>query len=280
MEYLENMVYTSDFKDLIQKSCNSQNKYLKFIGLGNPTADILIIGKEEYSEEEEGSLEGGILSQHNAILWERNYKNNTAPKDIDNWKIAEGKYANERFNPLVPYKEDQKFKIFKKLKNNKSGFKDNGGTSSTWKNYQKFLGYFYDDCQIESEEQINFHQYAFISELSSIPFKRSPKGINKDVRDSILIRCKNLFSHPFFSHFKIVIVACGDYISKYDDKDKKLLYNTFKIPYIKEEKIGTHSIYIHKSDNRVLIQCRQFSNRISNDFIKILADRCKEYVAL
>lgn len=281
------MEYSEEFKDLVDKCCKSDNKYLKFIGLGNPNSDILIIGKEEACYDgSDGVINENGLSFANARLWRENYLHNCQPDDVEDWKMpTEPYYDGRRFNPLFPFKNDQKNKIRRKDK-------DNGGTSCTWKWYQCLLSEFYDECAISSEEQINFHQYAFISELSSIPFHSSPRRMVPEIKESIDVRCREIFSHEFFMHFNKIVVACGDYVRKYGSKESNMLCDTFKVNINDEclakceyaddcvhgkdcrdvENMRGSNLYPYSSDDRVLVHSRQLSNSgVGGRFIKRLA---------
>ena len=263
------MVYSKEFKDLVDNSCKSDNKYLQFIGFGNPCSDILIIGKEEACYDGgDGVINENGLSFANARLWQENYLHNCQPDDVEDWRIpTEPHYENRRFNPLYPFKNDQK---------NKRNTGNNGGTSNTWKWYQRLLSEFHDECVVGREGQINFHQYAFISEFSSIPYHSSPRKIVPEIKECIDVRCREIFSHEFFMHFKKIVVACGDYVRKYGSKESNMLCDAFKVDYIGKKELDGKNIYLYKKDDRKLIHCRQFSNRgMSHDFIKELAIELK-----
>ena len=262
------MEYSKSFCDLINSFKEKNDENLKFIGTGNPSAKILIIGKEAaLSEKTEGFNFHYGLHQENTLLWTKCIDQNQDFDDIKVWGRNSKKYIKEDFSPLYPYKHDQKI----------HRLPQNGGTSKTWKCYQKLISLVYPG--ILSEEEVDFHKYAFISELSSKPFPKSPAK-NEATENSIRIRTTELFTHDFFQQFPVIILAAGNYVSKrMYDIDLQALFNQTYVNEEPSEKDPSEWIRIYKSGNRLLLYCKQLS-RCSNDLLKRLAKIIREHINL
>ena len=261
-------IYTKPFRDLVNSIVCTNKEDLKFIGTGNPAAKILIVGQEVALDcsSKDGEFHYG-LHQANNILWEKCIKDNQDFDDVTIWGRGSRNYIKEDFSPLYPYKGDQK--IHKSVKN--------GGTSQTWKSYQKLLSYVYPG-QLSSNE-IDFHKYAFLTEMSSKPFPKSPER-NVITAKSIKVRTSELLSHEFFTQFPVIIVASGNYVSeKMYGID---LESTFNQKFIGAELSATHKsewINIHKSDERILLHCRQLAF-CSDDLLIRLSNHIREHLKL
>lgn len=204
-----NINYSEEFKELVENKDN-----IKFIGTGNPNAEILIIGKEvaitmpeDYEnttpnrfKDASGEDQYEAEITKNRSNWETNI-HHTDAICIKAWnKCVTLKWSNS--NPLYPYYRQ----LARKNKNN------NNGTSPTWINYQKMID------NIHGKEKpstiIDFHEHCFLSELSTFA---APNGkcINSDkkklARNKSIEERKELWTSQFMKGFPIVIVAAGHY---------------------------------------------------------------------
>ncbi len=258
------MKYPIQFISLVEKYKDTRDDSLKFIGTGNPCAKILIIGQEVALDlsKEEGRFHYG-LHQKNIKLWSEAIDRQLDFDQVQEWGRGSKDYKEEDFSPLYPYKGDQK--IHRNPKD--------GGTSKTWECYQKLLSYIYPD-QL-SDEEIDFHKYAFITEMSSEPSAKSPSK-NEKTAKSIRARTEQLFSEEFFQQFPVVIVASGNYVSpKMYDID---LQRIFHQKYVTSDLSKEHKnewIHIHRANGRLLLHCRQLSF-CSNELLCRLADCIKK----
>ena len=253
------MEYSKEFIGLVNSLSNTDNANLKFIGTGNPNANILIIGQEVALDRLKDGFEFHYgLRQDNVALWKDCINKHKGYEDIEVWGRSCNNYMREDFSPLFPYYGDQK--LHKSTKN--------GGTSKTWKCYQKLLSLVY-PWQL-SDTEADFHKFAFISEMSSIPFPKSPAK-NPVTAESIRTRTTELFSHEYFKQFPVIVVASGNYVSeKMYGID---LQGTFNQRFIKTEPsptIKSEWINIHENNGRLLLHCRQLSY-CSDDLIMRLA---------
>lgn len=178
------------FKDLIYSAENHQN----YIGMGNPNARILIIGREPNHDlsNEEGK-ENYIQDQD---LNRRNWKN-----------LIESKPIIGRCNPRRPFP-------------NQKCLTDNGhndGTATTWVWYQKLvdliLGREFERAY--SLRPLDFHDYCFHTDISAAAAKNLASTNKEAKRASVEERSCELFSHPFFKQFPIVILGIGTDVGRY-----------------------------------------------------------------
>lgn len=173
------------FKDLVYSEKNNQN----YIGMGNPNARILIIGREpshvdrdEYRQDQE--------------------------MNRDNWKIIiEGKEIEGRCNPRRPFPNS---KCIKDTGNN-------NGTAPTWIWYQKII-----DLILGRKIQepyrlrpVDFHDYCFHTDISSVAARSKGLTDKEAKKVSVTLRSEELFSHPFFRQFPIVILGFGTDVGQY-----------------------------------------------------------------
>lgn len=230
------MEYRKEFIELIDSLKNENDENLCFVGLGNPNSKILIIGKECSfdKKKEQYSFLNKMENQDNLQQWIYNIENGIDLETLPCWENNPNLY-----NPLYPYKGQ----FNKVIRNN------NDGTSRTWVQYQKLIDRI---LQKDKPEKIDFHKYAFITELSNIPMTSSRK--TQETKESINIRCQKLLSHDFFKTFPFVIVHCGHYIKDY----KINLEETFNQSYQRTDDDGEW-INVHKNGDRILLHTRHLS---------------------
>ena len=260
--------FSSDFKDIITYCKENE----LFLGSGNPNADILIIGKEAAIDMEKSQEQHQREYLGNVDQWKQNIQNNTQFEDVNCWFDING-----IFNPLYPYKGQRN--VIRSIQKDGKIHGD-GGTSRTWRFYQKLIDAVYHNG-VESSH-INFHEYSFITELNQITAPYSNKIPKKDRLSSIEKR-KPLFEENFFQQFPIVIVAAGHYIRDFDIN----LCELFNVEYdkqaskefsegLKENWINVH--YNHKGQPpKLLIHTNQLSVNIEKELIKRLGEIVREF---
>ena len=259
-----NYMYTEKFKQVVQY-CKENNL---FVGYGNPNGKVLVIGKEAAhigKEETTENLEKKKeeLFQSNVSQWEQILSTNEVPN-------YDGERPISHENPLYAYGNQ-----FNKKDIRKEGKPYNGGTSSTYLNYEKLYEQLF--LQGEKLEKINFQKEFFITEFSDYPTKESYK--NEDIealRKQSIEERKPLFALPFFKEFPIVIVAAGDYPYLYHIDLEK----TFDVIFKKEIKVGRDRYFLHfsKDNKRILIHTRQLSNSFSGELIVAIANEAKKFL--
>ena len=259
-----NYMYTEKFKQVVQY-CKENNL---FVGYGNPNGKVLVIGKEAAhigKEETTENLEKKKeeLFQSNVSQWEHILSTNEVPN-------YDGERPISHENPLYAYGNQ-----FNKKDVRKEGKSYNGGTSSTYLNYEKLYEQLF--LQGEKLKKINFQKEFFITEFSDYPTKESYK--NEDIealRKQSIEERKPLFALPFFKEFPIVIVAAGDYPDLYHIDLEK----TFDVIFKKEIKVGRDRYFLHfsKDNKRILIHTRQLSNSFSRELIPAIASEAKKFL--
>lgn len=259
-----NYMYTEKFKQVVQY-CKENNL---FVGYGNPNGKVLVIGKEAAhigKEETTENLEKKKeeLFQSNVSQWEHILSTNEVPN-------YDGERPISHENPLYAYGNQ-----FNKKDVRKEGKPYNGGTSSTYLNYEKLYEQLF--LQGEKLERINFQKEFFITEFSDYPTKESYK--NEDIealRKQSIEERKPLFALPFFKEFPIVIVAAGDYPDLYHIDLEK----TFDVIFKEEIKVGRDRYFLHfsKDNKRILIHTRQLSNSFSQELIPAIASEAKKFL--
>ena len=159
------------------KNISSVNEEYKYIGTGNPEAKILIIGKETSIYADADDQKKWEIT-NNFDDWKRIISNEMS--DVE-------KRNDVNYSPSYPYKGQQL-----RIRNRRTG--DNGGTSSTWYNYQKLYNLIYGKI---NNQNIDFHEGTFITEVNSSP---SLKTKDADIT-SIGFRKDILLKSDFFQNF-------------------------------------------------------------------------------
>lgn len=268
---MKKIFYTESFKKAVEFSKNNS----LFLGSGNPNAKLLFIGKEAAIDMEKSEQQYLNEFKKNATDWESNCSNATQPDAIDNWFMED---QIPTYNPLYPYK-GQKNTIESRNANG-AIIRGHGGTSKTWHNYQKII----DTVHFNStpSEQINFHEYAFCSELNQVTANYSHQ-IPKNIRENSILKRKALFQKQFFRDFTITIVAVGHYVRDFDVDLQAIFGVTYAAEISKLHSEGLKNEYINvhydnfENPTRLLIHTNQLS-MVSNELVQRLGEICKAFL--
>lgn len=283
-----NVQYPQSFCDLINNKHYQQERM--FVGYGNPSAKILIVGQEVTWNKEKQAEELEHYCLQNMEHWTKNIQHGntiTIKSQVLYPTDDIHSEAYENFNPLFPH-----YFNYNKLDNRVHITEVNGkfthqnleyGANATWFKYQKLIQYLYPDRP--KNEYVDFFHEAFITELSGesrrhniVVDKTLPRDQQKeqvkqqaeDTRKSIEKRC-HLLKEPFFQDFSVKIFACGGY----SDKIFPYLYGFEKGKF---EKKGWYSIL--PKDGKLYVCTWQFSVPfISDIMIQELADTVRQYLA-
>lgn len=235
-----------------------------YIGEGNPDADILIIGNE-CARNDNGEEVAAYNVQKWKELLDRKYNVEDIGSELKDYKGAPG---NDEYYPLFPWFGQ------KCIVRSRDGKRGPDGTARTWVQYQKLIDAVY-GRRFCRDNFVDFHLYAFHTELSQIPRMRSGKK-NDETAASIHWRLEQLFRQPFFQQFPVVVIAAGHYLRDYvfvEDKDK--IINTFNVEYDGNCGDETEWINIHSScaDDApdLLVHTRHFAGAISDGYIEKIA---------
>lgn len=251
--------FSKEFEDALEY-CVTKNLYL---GVGNPNAKILIVGKESSDD----SLSIDEMGLKNTNSWNDIITNNRQTNDINHLED----------NAFYPWK-GQHFTIRREQKD--GTYIGENGTSPTWYNYQILIDEIFKKKKKDKNNLIDFHELCFQSELNQLNSKSSDLIPKNDTRrmDSIKEREK-LFSLPFFRNFKVVVIACGHYQRDFQFDIEK----AFKVSWVgKTNTISSGNWYnIHFDDinnpKKIVIHTRQFSSGISGKLITELASIIAEF---
>jgi hypothetical protein len=253
-------MYTEKFKQVVQY-CKENNL---FVGYGNPNGKVLVIGKEAAHVAKEDLADHlekkkEELLQSNVAQWEHILSTGEVPN-------YDGERPISDENPLYAYGNQ-----FNKRDIRKEGKPYNGGTSSTYLNYENLYEQLF--LQGEKLKKINFQKEFFITELSDYPTKESynDKEIEALRQQSIEER-KPLFALPFFKEFPIVIVAAGHYPKRYKFDMQQIFDVQWEGKPIKVGEKYWYNLHFSKDNKRILIHTRQLSNRVSNELIAAIAN--------
>lgn len=193
------MSYSQEFKGLLQHPLSKPH----YIGLGNPNAKILIVGKEcAYDLTDEGYTNE---FKKNFDKWQ-GLDSSRSIANVPNW-VENDKLDWDIFDPLAPYKGQ--YFTFGKSK---------GATSRTWYNYQKLINIIRENGKSNQPKNtvcIDFYKDSFITELSELCRKSNTK-LSAMERQKTKRNIEQRFdwmkaTKPFWSHFETVILACGPY---------------------------------------------------------------------
>ena len=142
----------------------------------------------------------------------------------------------------------------------------------TWNKYQKL----YDAIFPENAAKpgtMNFEQHVFVTEMSAMPAATTNEGKNASGFDEQLaLRKQKFFAHPYFKDFKVIVLACSDYIVNYGDRREidSLFDVTFDINGGAHEIGPQNAFWVHHSadGNRMVIHTRQLSGAVSDKLLE------------
>lgn len=226
-----NVQYPQPFCKLINNKHYQQERM--FVGYGNPSAQLLIVGQEVTWNKDEQAAELEHYCLQNMEHWAKNIQqgNTITVKSQVLYPTDDiHSEAYENFNPLFPH-----YFNYNKLDNREHITKVDGkfthqnleyGANATWFKYQKLIQYLYPNRQ--KNEYVDFFHEAFITELSgesrrhnivvdkNLTLEKQKEQAKKQAeatKKSIEERC-HLLKEPFFQDFPVKIFACGGYSDK------------------------------------------------------------------
>lgn len=242
------MKFRQEFIDLIQHAVEETEKFYQknssetrpnpfYVGFGNPNSDILLVGKEKaISSENTEALK--YESIENPVEWEHHIRNSISYNQEKFWDEAK-----HYLNTFYPYE-----------KTNKGG--------DTWAKYESLVNRILEKKRIKHND---FFKDSFLTEVNYKPSKQSQiKNFNDEVR-------KEFLKSPFYSSFKITVLACADYLSQ------KEIEEIFHVTFDRDIS-ENHKLIVYKNDDRILVNTRQLSTSVPNDFLQKIADEIRGYL--
>jgi hypothetical protein len=236
------MEYSKEFIDLVKSSKDNE-----FIGFGNPKSKILIVGKEAATDWN---------YKTNAKDWLSNIENNKAIDDIDKNAIFDPSFATE-----CPE------------------FHKEGGC--TWRKYQKLHDFIFEgSINPNPEREYNFLKNIFITEMGSIPSKRTKEAQQNPDFKKELDKRKTFFQSEYINQFPVIVLACGNYIGYYDNINQ--IEDTFGVTFDKKyptTNSNAQSFWIHfnKDKPKLVIHTRQLSGSVSDELLEGIASHIKQF---
>jgi hypothetical protein len=220
----------------------SDNQY---IGLGNPNAKILFIGKEAGTEIETKIFHGSVKS----------------------WKKKEFKYS-EKFIP----KE-------KKIRNL------NHTWQRYQKLYDCILSELEIKTEIEKKDkyEISFVENVFTTEFSNLhaPNTKDAKK-QENFGEELKVRKDVFFKSEFIKQFPIIVIFASDnkYIENYTGEVCELFNLKFNSLHNEtaKDKIWVHNEMENEKKPRLLIHTRQLTNRITPELIPNICELIVKFI--
>ncbi len=231
-------MYTKEFKELVNE-CKKSNQY---VGLGNPNAKILFIGKEP-------AMEVGTENTHgSAESWEDNkvnYSSRFTDEKLNNHGCTWQKYQ-KLYNQIIENLNLDK----------------------------KYLP--------QKEYEITFVENIFTTELSNLPAPTTKQAKEIECFNEKLDKRKNIyFKSSFIKQFPITVITASDnkYIETYSGEVCKIFEVDYDE---KIEVGNTNKMWIHYSKNRenprLLIHTRQLTNGASDALIERIAKIISDFI--
>jgi hypothetical protein len=134
----------------------------------------------------------------------------------------------------------------------------------TWNKYYTLLKSIYPQIQKNENE---FLDYAFLSEINFEPSKLSKiKSFNNSERIELL-------KNDYYKSFNVIICACANYLT--DNQIEEI----FDVKFESDLSSHNEKLKIFKNDNRILINTRQLSMNIKNDYLIRISEVAKKYLS-
>ncbi|MFH6998885.1 hypothetical protein ACHRVZ_13185 [Flavobacterium sp. FlaQc-57] len=215
----------------------------QYIGLGNPNAKILFIGKEAGAEIETEIFHGSARSWKEKEI---NYSEKYIPNDP---KIRNLNHTWQRYQKL----------------------------------YDCILSNLNLENSKEDKYEINFVENIFTTELSNLhaPNTNDAKK-QENFSNELKSRKDSFFRSKFIEQFPIIVIFASDnkYIETYPGEVCELFNVKFNNLYNEnaKDKIWIHSEISKEKNPRLLIHTRQLTNSISKDLIPSICDLIIQFI--
>lgn len=233
------------FEDLVKK----QERDEECIGLGNPNANILFIGKEAGVSQTEKVVEG-----------------------------SKGHWKNDMANPAKEYVYAKKY--VPEARSNLRNF------NHTWQKYQKLYDFILKEVGksvVEKEAyEINFVENVFTTELSTLHAPNSDEAKEIEDFDNRLAERKEIFfKDEFIQNFQIVVIFASD--TKYIQRHQREVREMFGVEFTEMFQVGRSKLWEHKGltkseKAKLVIHTRQLVNGAPNALIEKIAERIGKFI--
>lgn len=237
------MNFSDDFKELIDK-CIQSNQY---VGLGNPNAKILVVGKEA------GIPIGSELNHGSGKSWKENKIDYSMRYKAIEDKLKSKNHTWQKYQKLYDI-------ILNKLE-------------------------IADIISTETAYDITFVENIFTTELSNLAApKTNDAKKQKGFKTELEKRKKVFWDSRFIKQFPIVIITATD--NKYIENYRGEVCDIFEVEFFEQYLCAkTDKLWIHyavESKNKIfpklVIHTRQLTNGASNKLLDKVADVVCEFV--
>ena len=152
----------------------------------------------------------------------------------------------------------------------------------TWNKYQKLHDAIFPERKA-MPGAMNFEQRVFVTEMSAMPATTTAAGKNADgFEEQLAHRKQSFFAHPYFKEFKVIVLACSDYIVNFGDRREidTLFDVTFDIDGGAHEVGPQNSFWVHHSPDgkRLVIHTRQLSGAVSDRLIEEMGNVIRKHL--
>jgi len=154
----------------------------------------------------------------------------------------------------------------------------------TWKKYQKLHGYIFPE-QMPEYRKFNFHERVFTTEMNVKPSKNTGKAIKDDgFAERIRTRKFEFLTTDFIQDFRVIILACSDYIINVGEGEEREIDTIFGVswdkPHIIEQNNKKYRFDTHydKNKTKLVIHCRQLSGSIPEKYFQDLGEVVREFI--
>lgn len=231
------MLYSKEFVEIVK---NGVGNY--YIGIGNPDANILIVGKEPYHDPNDPNA----LVDHklNAQLWMDRIEKNLP--DVMEYSVTD-----------------------------KHPLRKNWGRN-TWSKYQQLYDYIY-GCKTE-KFYVNFLKNVFTTEINDSP---SPKTSTAD-KKGLSHRKELFKKSAFIQKFPVVVLACSDYIDNVNAKEINEIFGVAYDGNEKGKHLYSAGnwFYTHhdSTGQKLVIHTRQLSANVDSKMLEDMGEVIREHL--
>lgn len=237
------------------------NEYLKnkekiqpfHLGLGNPNANILVVGHELAINCNKPNPEE---LEHTPCNIDHYYRKLFVNEAILNFFLWYRKVKCKNILPNCCLQDPEFPSSFCKLYNREKKF-----PAHYWGNLGKAIGAYlkrditnaYNEISFFQTEFYNksFFNHVFLTELNNLP---SAHSFTNPDSTTIVSKINDLSNIPFFRKFKKIIFACHTYIRQHI----ATIQNNYSVSLI-EENVSRNIRYIYGSNNHTIIVCNNLA---------------------
>ena len=152
----------------------------------------------------------------------------------------------------------------------------------TWNKYQKLHDAIFPELAAKPGT-MNFEQRVFVTEMSAAPAMTTAEGRSANgFEEQLAMRKRSFFAHPYFKEFKVIVLACSDYIVNFGDRlEIDTLFDvTFDINGGAHEVGPQNAFWVHHNaaGDRMVIHTRQLSGAVSDRLLEDMGNVIRQHI--